>query len=180
VRRWTSPVVAIALGVLLVVGGGVAVASRSATGFAPYAAPQPVPATGAGSGEVELSADAAAHPAADAVREQLQQHYDAINTRDYESWRGTVVQQRADGLPEPDWQRAYASTHDGTIRIDRIDTAPDSGLLVRVRFVSTQDVADAPPDLQVPRICWRSTLPMRGLPPLIDMTGGGSSAREAC
>ncbi len=47
-RRWTSPVVAIALGVLLAVGGGVAVASRSATGFAPYAAPRPVPATGAG------------------------------------------------------------------------------------------------------------------------------------
>ncbi|MFD1533170.1 hypothetical protein [Pseudonocardia aurantiaca] len=174
---------AIALGVLLVVGGGVAVASRSATGFAPYAAPRQVPATGAGSGEVELSADAAAHPAADAVREQLQRHFDAINTRDYESWRGTVVQQRADGLPEPEWQQAYASTRDGTIRIDRIDridAAPDSGLFVRVRFVSTQDVAHAPPDLQVPRICWRTTLPLRGLPPLIDMTGGGSSAREAC
>ncbi len=87
------------------------------------------------------------------MREQLQRHYDAINARDYEGWRGTVVQQRADGLPEPEWQQAYASTRDGTIRIDRIDridAAPDAGLLVRVRFVSTQDVADAPPDLQVP------------------------------
>jgi hypothetical protein len=187
VRRWAAPAVAIALGVLLAVGGGVAVASRSAAGPAPYATPRPVPAAGAGPGRVELSADAAVHPAADVVREQLQRHYDAINARDYAGWRATVVQQRSDGLPEPAWQEAYASTTDGTIRIDRIDKAQgaspdggDAGLLVRVRFVSTQNVEDAPADLPAPRICWRSTLPMRGLPPLIDMTGGGSSAREAC
>jgi hypothetical protein len=174
--------VAVVLGALLAVGGAAAVASRSATGIAPYASPRPVPATGVGSAEVELSADAAAHPAADAVREQLQQHYDAINARDYAAWSGTVVQQRSDALPERDWQEAYASTRDGTIRVDRIDAAddPDGGLLVRVRFISTQDVEDAPSDLQAPRICWRSTLPMRGLPPLIDVTGGGSSTREAC
>jgi hypothetical protein len=183
VRRWASPALAIALGAMLAVGGGVAAASRSATGVAPYASPRPVPVAGAGAGEVELSAGAAVHPAADVVREQLQRHYDAINSRDYAGWRATVVAERSDGLPEPAWQEAYASTRDGSIRIDRIDPAPgssDAGLLVRVRFVSTQDVDDAPPDLRVPRICWRSTLPMRGLPPLIDRTGGGSSIRAAC
>ena len=183
-RRWAAPATAIALGALLAVGGGVAVASRSSTGFPPYAAPRSVPEAGVGSGEVELSADAAAHPSGEAVRAQLQRHYDAINARDYEAWRATVVPERSDKLPEPDWQEAYVSTRDGTIRIDRIDTAgPSDGtaeLLVRVRFVSTQDVRYAPPDLQVPRICWRSTLPMRGAPPLIDLTGGGSSTREAC
>jgi hypothetical protein len=189
VGRWFTPALTIVLGALLVVGGAAAIASRSAAGLAPFATPRAVPTQGAGSGEVELSADAAGHPAAEAVRAQLQRHFDAINTRDYAAWRTTVVQQRWERLGEDEWRAAYASTRDGTIRIDRIDpltatgstadTATD-GLLVRVRFVSTQNVEDAPPDLRVPRICWRSTLPMRGLPPLIDVTGGGSSLREAC
>jgi hypothetical protein len=121
------------------------------------------------------------------VRDQLQRHFDAINAKDYRAWTTTVVPQRAKRLDEAEWRAAYASTTDGTIRIDRIDPLPATGVgdagdgvLVRVRFVSTQNVEDAPPDLRAPRICWRSTLPMRGLPPLIDMTGGGSSLREAC
>jgi hypothetical protein len=129
---------------------------------------------------VQLSEYAATHPAAEEVATQLQNHYDAINGRDYEMWRTTVVPARAEALPEADWRDAYATTRDGMIRVDRIDPAPDDGLLVRVRFVSTQAVEDAPPDLRAPRICWRSTLPMRGAPPRIDVTGGGSSARGAC
>jgi hypothetical protein len=186
VGRWFTPGLAIVLGALLVVGGAAALASRSAAGPAPFGAPRAVPAQGAGPGEVELSADAARHPAADVVREQLQRHFDAINTRNYEAWRTTVVKERSDRLGEKEWRDAYASTRDGTIRVDRIDAFPAAGpddadrLLVRVRFVSTQNLEDAPPDMRVPRICWRSTLPMRGLPPLIDTTGGGSSLREAC
>lgn len=178
--RWATPAVALLLGVLLVAGGVTALATRASAGSAPLAAPPSVPAEGVGSGEVQFSADAARHPAAEPVRVQLQRHYDAINERDYAGWRATVVPARAEALPEDDWQDAYATTRDGTIRVDRIDTAPDAGFLVRVRFVSMQDVQDAPPDLQVERICWRSTLPMRGEPPLIDVTGGGSSAPEEC
>ena len=172
----TTAVVAIVLAALVVVGGAAALASRGRSG------PPEVPAEGAGSSEVELSADAAEHPAADLVLSQLQRHYDAINDRDYEEWRATVVPARAAALGEAEWQEAYATTQDGSIRVERIDRddTSDGGLLVRVRFISTQDVANAPPDLQVERICWRSTLPMRGTPPLIDVTGGGSSAREAC
>jgi hypothetical protein len=180
-------VLAAVLGALIVVGGAAALAGRSATGAPPYGTPRPVPEQGAGPADVELSADAATHPAADEVREQLQRHFDAINRKDYQAWRTTVVPQRWERLDETKWHAAYVSTTDGSIRIDRIDPMPvagegDSGdgLLVRVRFVSTQNVEDAPPDLPVPRICWRSTLPMRGLPPLIDLTGGGSSLREAC
>jgi hypothetical protein len=180
VTRWATPAVALLLGVLLVAGGATALATRASAGPAPLAAPPSVPAEGVGSGEVQLSADAARHPAADEVRVQLQRHYDAINERDYAGWRATVVPARAEALPEDDWHDAYATTRDGTIRVDRIDTDPGAGLLVRVRFVSGQDVQDAPPDLQVERICWRSTLPMRGAPPLIDVTGGGSSAPEEC
>jgi hypothetical protein len=174
--RSATGIAAIVLAVLVVAGGAVALASRTGSG------PPEVPAEGAGSSEVELSADAADHPAAEAVQEQLQRHYDAINERDYEQWRATVVPARAEALGEAEWQQAYATTRDGSVRVDRIDpdTDDDGGLLVRVRFISTQAVENAPSDLPVGRICWRSTLPMRGTPPLIDVTGGGSSAREAC
>jgi hypothetical protein len=180
VTRWATPAVALLLGALFVAGGATALATRSAAGPAPLAAPPAVPAEGVGAGEVQLSADAAQHPAADAVHAQLQRHYDAINERDYAGWRATVVPARAEALPEDDWQDAYETTRDGTIRVDRIDADPRGGMLVRVRFVSTQALQDAPPDLQTERICWNSTLPMRGAPPLIDVTGGGSSARGAC
>ncbi|GAA5142271.1 hypothetical protein [Pseudonocardia adelaidensis] len=176
--RSATAVVAIVLAVLVVAGGATALASRGRSG------PPEVPADGAGSSEVELSPDAAEHPAAEEVRAQLQRHYDAINGRDYTQWRATVVPARAEAMSEAEWQKAYATTRDGSIRVDRIDPDPDAGpgggLLVRVRFISTQAVENAPSDLQVGRICWRSTLPMRGTPPLIDLTGGGSSAREAC
>jgi len=174
VTRSATAVVAIVLAVLVVVGNAAALASRGRSG------PPEVPADGAGSSEVELSPDAARHPAAEEVRAQLQRHYDAINGRDYTQWRATVVPARAEALGEAEWQKAYATTRDGSIRIDRIDPDPEGGLLVRVRFISTQSAENAPSDLQVMRICWRSTLPMRGTPPLIDTTGGGSSAREAC
>ena len=169
--------VAIVLAVLLVVGGAAALATQNSR-----PAPPEVPADGAGSSEVQMSPDAAIHPAGEAVRAQLQRHYDAINGRDYEQWRATVVPARAEALGEAEWQKAYATTRDGSVRVDRIDPDPDGdgGLLVRVRFISTQAVENAPSDLPVGRICWRSTLPMRGTPPLIDVTGGGSSAREAC
>ena len=176
--RTTKAVVAIVLAVLVVVGGAAALATRDRSG------PPQVPAEGVGSSEVELSPDAAEHPAGEVVRTQLQRHYDAINGRDYEQWRATVVPARAAALSEAEWQEAYSTTQDGSIRVERIDPDPDAGsdegLLVRVRFISVQAVEKAPPDLQVGRICWRSTLPMRGTPPLIGTTGGGSSAREAC
>jgi hypothetical protein len=179
VNRWAVPATAAVLAALLVAGGAAAVASRSG-GFAPRAAARPVPTEGAGPSVVELSADAARHPDGEAVRAQLQRHYDAINVRDYASWRDTVVPARADALPEPAWRKAYATTRDGTIRIHRIDRTVDGALLVRVRFVSTQATEDAPDEVPAERICWRSTLPMTGAPPRIDMTGGGSSQAEAC
>jgi hypothetical protein len=182
VTRWAAPAVALLLGVLLVAGGATALATRATGRSGAGSAPPPVPTQGAGSSEVQLSAAAANHRGAERVRAQLQRHYDSINEGDYAAWRGTVVEARSNAMPEDEWQDAYGSTRDGTIRLDRIDAAPgqDTGVLVRVRFVSSQDLDDAPADLRAPRICWRSTLPMRGVPPRIDVTGGGSSAREAC
>ena len=174
-RERTAPAIVVLLAVLLVVGGAVALTAGSTGPGVPA-----VPGEGVGSRDVRLSTYAASHPAAVAVAEQLQHHYDAINVRDYTMWRDTVVPARVEALPEDDWLDAYATTYDGSINVDRIDSAADGAMLVRVRFVSTQAVEDAPPDLRAPRICWRSTLLMRGTPPLIDATGGGSSTREAC
>jgi len=139
-----------------------------------------VPATDEGSPAVLLSADAALHPAGSGVARQLQRYFDAINAGDYAGWASTVTSGRADALPEKSWKAAYRSTRDGTIRVDRIDDLAGDAVLVRVRFISIQAVDDAPPDLRVRRICWRSTMPMAGSPPRIGPTQGGSSVKEAC
>lgn len=177
--------VAVVLALMVAAGALVAftLGGRTDVYEAPLGKPRDIPVSGAGSRVVELSADATVHPAAEAVRAQLQRHYDAINGRDYEEWSATVVPARSDALDRDAWNAAYGSTQDGTIRIDRIDAAggePGADLLVRVRFISTQDLADAPADVQSERICWLSTLPMTGSPPRIAMARGGSSVAMAC
>jgi hypothetical protein len=163
-----------ALAAVLVAGG----LTAALVGPRPGSVPPETPVAGSGSGDVLLSADAAVHPAAVAVLAQVQRYFDAINAGDFAAWQTTVTPDRVQ--PEQAWKDSYRSTRDGTIRIDRIDDDPGGALLVRVRFVSTQAVADAPPDLRVPRICWRSTLPMQGVPPRIARTGAGSSLSAAC
>lgn len=147
---------------------------------APLRTAPELPAEGAGEAEVLLSADARTHPAAALVRDQLQAHYDAINARDWSAWETTVSPERSAALPEEAFRAAYASTRDGTIRIDRIDDLPGRRVLVRVRFVSTQDLDAAPDAARAERICWRSSLPMSGEPPRIETTGGASSLPTPC
>jgi len=146
----------------------------------PLREPAPVPAEGAGSAEVQLSADARTHPVAVLVRDQLQVHYDAINARDYAAWVTTVSAQRSAVLPEEAFLAAYSTTQDGTIRIDRIDDLPGRRVLVRIRFISTQSLDAAPPAARSERVCWLSSLPMSGVPPRIEITGGGSSLPTPC
>ena len=172
---------AIVLGLLLVAGwaGAYTLGGAPVAGQPPRGAPPLLPIAGVGSAVVELSADAAAHPAGDTVRQQLQRHYDAINRHDYAAWRETVVPRRADMQPEQRWRSDYDSVRDGSVRVDRIDDVQD-GLIARVRFVSTQDLDHTPPGVRSSRICWRVTLPMEGSPPRIGVTKGGSSVPEAC
>ncbi|MFC4945639.1 hypothetical protein [Pseudonocardia sp. GCM10023141] len=169
--------VVVALGAFVVV---LAVTAAVTAGVRLRGLPPSIPASGAGSGVVELSPDAARHPQGGAVRDQLQRHFDSINQRDYAGWTTTVVDKRAARSPEPKWRSDYRSTQDGTIRIDRIDDAQTGALLVRIRFVSTQDVADAPDATPAPRLCWLSTLPMEGTPPRIGLTQGDGSVSTAC
>lgn len=178
----TGTVVAALCGVALLAGAVVAWSSDGRAGFAaaPLRAAPAVPAQGVGSGEVLLSADALTHPAVQRVRGQLQRHFDAINAKDYDAWTSTVVPERGAALNAEQWLEAYDSTRDGTIRIDRIDDLAGGRVLVRVRFVSTQDLSDAPTEVPASRICWRNSLPMSGVPPLVEQTGGGSSMAVAC
>ncbi|MHA6793747.1 hypothetical protein ACVGVM_09555 [Pseudonocardia bannensis] len=173
---------AVGLAALLLAGGVAAwlLGSRVFDGVAPAGAAPSVPEHGAGSATVELSADAGAHPAGAAVRAQLQRYFDAINARDYASWTTTVMPQRVEQQPEPQWRAGLETTTDGTIRIDRIADLDGGRVLVLVRFVSTQDPADAPADLQAPRICWRGALPMSGDPPRLETGRAGSLLSEAC
>lgn len=178
--RWAPPVLLI----VALLGGVVLAFATRGEPLTPRPAPlreaRALPAEGAGSAVVELSADARTHPAAALVREQLQAHYDAINARDWAAWADTVAPERSAALPEEDFAAAYATTRDGTIRIDRIDDLPGRRVLVRVRFVSTQSLDAAPEAARSERVCWRSSLPMSGEPPRIEQTGAGSSLPTPC
>lgn len=174
---WVPRAVAVALGVVLVAGGVVA---RTAGGRPEPAPGTGLPVAGVGSELVELSPDARVHPAGGAVLAQLQVHYDAINNGDYAAWRTTVVPARGEGLPEPAWREAYATTRDGSMRVHRIDDLPDGTLLVRVGFISTQDLEHAPAAAPAERVCWLVSLPMTGSPPRIGETRSGSSRPRAC
>jgi hypothetical protein len=178
----------VALGVAAVlaavlVGGGVlarVAATWPVTGPAPLHSAPAVPASGAGRAVVELSADARAHPAGEAVRAQLQRYFDAINARSYAAWMLTVVPRRVQEQPEQVWLAGIDTSTDGTIRLDRVDDLDGSRVLARVRFVSTQDLSDAPAAVPARRICWRASLPMSGTPPLVESGRPDNVVAEAC
>jgi hypothetical protein len=113
-----------------------------------------------GARDVVGTQDAVGHPQYAAIRQLLQDHFDAINDRQYDKWRTTVTRDRAKTLPEPSWREDYRTTRDGSILIHRIDTSPDRRMRVLLGFTSTQRVEDAPPELPEPCIKWRIVLPL--------------------
>jgi len=175
----------VAVGVLLLVlaglGGTAWWASGSAAeGVPPSAAPSSLPDSGAGADTVQLSADAATHPAAQLVLEQIQLYFNAINNRDYETWSQVVTDERASQQSRSAWLRGIGSTTDGTIRVDRIDDLDRGRVLALVRFVSVQNPDDGPAGLKVGRICWRSPLPMAGAPPRLEVGDAESTLGAPC
>ncbi|WP_245865893.1 hypothetical protein [Prauserella marina] len=164
--RWLVPVLIVV--VSLTVGGGLLArefyqAPSVVETSEPGAGPSPTslaPAEQPGSGEVELAADAAAHPRAGAVKALLQAHFDAINARDYDAWASTVVAERMQAQPRQEWLTNYRSTRDGSIVVYRIELAPEQRLSVLVGFTSTQELADAPADLPEECVRWQLTFPM--------------------
>lgn len=113
-----------------------------------------------GSGQVKARQDFYEHPLQNAIWPMLQTHFDSINERDYDKWRTTVTRQRGAAFPETTWRQDYRSTKDGSILVHRVDTAPNGKLRVMVSFTSTQDIADAPPELPKECIRWRIVLPL--------------------
>ena len=175
-------VVVLALVLVFAGIGGAAwyAAGEDLQGLAPGAGPPALPASGAGEPTVQLSDDAASHPAATLVLEQIQLYFDAVNNRDYPTWTRVVSDQRAAQQPRSDWLRGIGSTTDGTIRVDRITNLDQGRVLAMVRFVSTQSPSDGPAGLKVGRICWRAAFPMAGSPPRLEVGDSSSTLGAPC
>ncbi|WP_179775979.1 hypothetical protein [Amycolatopsis endophytica] len=162
--RWLAPVVIVVVSIM--VGGGLLARelyrlpeSAPDAILAQSAAPRPIEQQ-PGPGTVELTPDAAAHPQNTAVRAVMQAYFDSINNRDYDLWKTAVTRERQQAKPESTWLKDYDSTRDGSILVYRIDAVPDKQLRVLVGFTSTQDPADAPPELPEACVHWRLVLPL--------------------
>jgi hypothetical protein len=118
----------------------------------------PPPTEQPGAREVTATQDVASHPQYQAIRQMLQDYFDAINAKDYGKWRGTVTKLRADNQPESKWRAEYQSTRDGNILVYRIGAAPERKLRVLVGFTSKQDLTNAPTNMQKECINWHVVL----------------------
>jgi hypothetical protein len=160
--RWVLPVVL----VVMIITAGAAVVARAVyhqpTASAPTVVPdqEPVPADELpGDPTVRGTSDAVTHPFYETARSLLQTNFDAINTRNYQLWLSVVTLKRAN-QSEQDWRRAYKTTRDGNILIQRIETAPDTTAKVLLSFTSVQDPKDAPPELPEGCIHWQIVFPL--------------------
>nr|BFE54480.1 hypothetical protein GCM10017745_79070 [Saccharothrix mutabilis subsp. capreolus] len=132
---------------------------------------------------VQLSIDAALHPDGQRVRELLQRYFDAINAHDYEAWAKTVTADRVNRTPRIRWESDYESSKDGTIQVHRVETVTAGRLRVMMTFISTQDVAKAPAELQADCIRWRVVYPLQEEAGSLRVdlgTEGSSSQFTAC
>lgn len=103
---------------------------------------------------VRLSAEASLHPRSAEVQALLQDYFDAINNREYESWIGAVSTAQSAPQSEEEWQRDYASTVDSNLTVMVIKDEP---FRARLMFTSQQSVQLAPTSLPVTCINWDMT-----------------------
>lgn len=113
-----------------------------------------------GPGTVRLTEDAGQHPDGAAVQDLLQDHFDAINLRDYSRWTSTVVSERAAATSEELWREQYATSTDGSILVHRVQPRPGGGLTLLVSFTSVQDPTDAPEDAPFRCLRWHVSYPV--------------------
>ncbi|WP_436495512.1 hypothetical protein [Actinokineospora sp. HUAS TT18] len=133
--------------------------------------------------DVRGTQDAIQHPMYETVRQLLQTYFDAINGKNYARWQTTVTADRIKNMPESTWRASYRSTLDGSIVVYRIDTGPADSARVMLRFISKQDVADAPLELPVGCIRWSVIFPMVVEDDVWKLAGGPTGAtpqHEAC
>jgi hypothetical protein len=163
-QRWLVPALLLAT-VATLVG---AVLARNL-----YADPEPVappavlptktsvaPSEQPGDPTVKGTQDALSHPLYGTVRTLLQTFFDSINAKDYDLWRKTVTAQRVSDTSREQWSADFQSTQDGSPVVYRIELGAEGTARVLLTFISTQDVADAPPELPVPCIRWNVVWPL--------------------
>ncbi|GAA4877409.1 hypothetical protein [Actinomycetospora straminea] len=181
------PVVLVVALTLLVVAGALlgaraAAVGRSAVGdTGPVLAGVDLPGDGsAGPPTVVLSASAAAHPQADAVRDLVQRWTDARNAGDLAAYRATLVPDaRVDPATFTDTARTQRV---GSVVIRRLDPVAGGEIVVPLGYVTTQDPAVAPPDVRVQRLCWQISAVVEtasGTPRLVEPRPG-SQLRTPC
>jgi hypothetical protein len=94
------------------------------------------------------------------VQQLFQAYFNAINARRYDQWRSVVTSDLADEEPQGEFLDGYKSTHDGSILVYRVDSAPHNGLRVLLSFHSVQDVADAPAKFPFACVAWQVVSPL--------------------
>ncbi len=117
-------------------------------------------ATASGKGPLVAAAPALAErPETAAVVRLLTSYFGAINSRDFEAARATLV--RRDGLPatEAEFQDQYRSTHDEDVRLLGLSPTGSGGYLATVSFTSYQNPADAP-DKTSSCLIWSVSYPL--------------------
>lgn len=118
-----------------------------------------------------------------AVQPLFTRYYSAINTKDFATWSTTVTSSRLKDQSEAQWRQGYQSTQISNVTITSVTAGNGDDSRVGVSFTSTQDVADAPPDLQVPRICWSvvtTVVYLGGPQQVIGSQVPGSVTKTAC
>ncbi|PRY34094.1 hypothetical protein [Umezawaea tangerina] len=167
--RWVLPT-AVLVAAASVAGGFLArdlyqrPASPGASGTAPSTSStsSSVPRSNQpGDPAVTLSVDASFHPDGTRVKEVLQRYFDAINSRDFQTWRTVVTKDFSRPFTEAKWQRDYDSTTDGTVMVQRIEAASTDRLRVMISFISVQDPTKAPVELPEDCIRWHVVYPLR-------------------
>lgn len=123
----------------------------------------------------------AARPETAEVVRLLATYFGAINTRDFETARGTLVQRPTLASTEAQFLDQYRSTHDQNVRVLGLTPDGSGGYLASVTFTSYQNPADAP-DRASSCLIWTVSYPLVRAEGtlLIDVVGGSNFINRPC
>ncbi|HEX9337331.1 MAG TPA: hypothetical protein VF892_15660 [Pseudonocardiaceae bacterium] len=161
---WVAPV----LGVVFVVVAVAALVVHSAyrqptasasSGVAPGQSSVPSSAE-PGPTTVAFAQDFANYPQHSQVLDVLQRYFNAINDKRYDEWVSVVTPALAAEQTKQAFLDGYHTTHDGSIYVYRVDTAPQNGVRVLLSFTSVQALNDAPQNFAHTCIRWQVVLPL--------------------
>jgi hypothetical protein len=132
-------------------------------GAGPSSAPSTGPVGTAGPtgspGPVVVAPALQARPETPEVVALLGAYFSAIDQRDFDALRRTLVPRA--GLPSTaaEFNRRYKSTEDSDVRLLGLGAGPDGGLVASVSFTSHQDPADSPDGVS-PCLRWSIAYPL--------------------